>query len=287
MTGAQLLGIGINVSMALMVFGVALSADFADIRSAFRNPELLARSLIAMYVVMPLVAIVIALNFDLSHQLKVALILLALSPVPPILPKKQIKAGGSNSYVLGLLVVASLVAIFVVPAGIALVGRVIGQALDVPFGVTTKVVATSVLLPLIAGLVAARLFPRFAAKAAGPIGIAAGVLLVLSFLPVLVVARHAIFAQVGHFTILAIVLFALVGIAAGHLLGGPIAADRTALALAVATRHPGVALAVIHVMGPEDKGVAPVVILYLIVSALIAAPYLAWRKRALTVAAGS
>ena len=213
-------------------------------------------------------------------SLKAALVLLALSPVPPVLPKKQIKVGGSESYVLGLLMAASLAAIVVVPAGITLIGRVFGQDLDVPFGVTTKVVAMSVLLPLLAGLVVVRLAPRFAARAAKPVVIASIVLLVASFLPVLVAARHLLFAQIGNFTILAIVLFALLGIVVGHLMGGPEPGDRKALALAVATRHPGVALAILHVLAPNDKRVAGIVLLYLLVSGVVAVPYLAWRKRA-------
>ena len=280
MTAAHLLPLAINVSMALMVFSVALSADVAHFRSALQKPGLLARSLFAMYVVMPLVAILIAASFEFSHALKAALVLLALSPVPPLLPKRQIKVGGSESYVLGLLVAAALAAIVVVPAGVTLIGRAFGQDLDVPFGVTTKVVARSVLLPLVAGLIVARLAPRFAKKGAKPIGIASVALLVASLLPVVFAARHLLFAQIGNFTILAIVLFALLGIIAGHLLGGPDSGDRKALALAVATRHPGVALAILHVLAPGDKRITAIVLLYLLVSGVVAVPYLAWRKRA-------
>ena len=280
MTTMQLLGLGINVSMALMVFGVALHVDLAHFRPILQMHGLLARSLFAMYVVMPVVAFLIAVSFDFSHSLKAALVLLAFSPVPPVLPKKQIKVGGSESYVLGLLMAASLAAIVVVPAGIALIGRFFGQNLNVPFGVTTKVVAISVLLPLLAGLVVVWLAPRIAARAAKPVVIASILLLVASFLPVLVVARHLLFSQIGNFTLLAIVLFAVFGIVVGHLLGGPEPGNRKALALAVATRHPGVALAILHLVAPNDRGAAGIVLLYLIASVIVAFPYLAWRKRA-------
>ena len=49
---------------------------------------------------------------------------------------------------------------------------------------------------------------------------------------------------------------------------------------ATATRHPGVALAILNVIAPDDKEPAVVVILYLLVGMLAAAPYVAWRKRA-------
>jgi BASS family bile acid:Na+ symporter len=249
------------------------------VRPGLTDPGLLARSLVAMYVVMPLIVVGIAYVLDLNHALEVALVLLALSPVPPILPKKEIEAGGSTRYVLGLLAVASLVAIVVVPGGIALIGPIFGQHVMIPVGITTKVVATSVLLPLIAGFVIAHLAPQFAKKVAGPLASAATVLLVVLFLPTLFVARHAIFAQFGNFTILAIAIFTLIGLAVGHLLGGPIEGDRTALALATATRHPGVALAILHVVSPQDPGIGPVVLLYLLVGGIVSLPYVIWRKR--------
>lgn len=279
MTSGQIVHFGVNLSMALMVFCVALKAGAAKARLGLTDPGLLSRSLLAMYVVMPLIVVAIAYFLELNHSLKAALVLLALSPVPPVLPKKEIEAGGSTDYVLGLLAVASLVAIVVVPAGIALIGPIFGQHVMIPISVTTQVVATSVLLPLVAGFVIARLAPQFAARVAGPLGIAATVLLLALFLPILYVARHAVFAQIGNFTILAIAIFTIVGLAVGHMLGGPVEGNRSTLALATATRHPGVALAILHVVSPKDPGIGPVVLLYLLVGGIVSLPYVVWRKR--------
>jgi BASS family bile acid:Na+ symporter len=280
MTAAKLLGLGINLSMALMVFGVALSARRGDLAHAFRSRSLLARSFVAMFVVMPVVAVLIAKNFDLNRALLVALLLLALSPVPPILPTKQIKAGGSASFVLGLLVIAALAAIVVVPAGVTAIGRLFGQELDVPFAAVLKPVAVSVLVPVVLGLAIARSAPAFAAKAAGPVGKVALLLLAISFLPVLWKAWGAISAQMTNYTVVAIVVFIAIGLLAGHLLGGPDPDDRTALALATATRHPGVAIAVLHAIEPAGQDVALVVILYLLVGVIASLPYVKWRTRA-------
>ena len=280
MNAAKLIGLGINLSMALMVLGVALSAAGERWRDVLARPALLVRSLIAMFVVMPVVAVLIAKNFELNRALLVALLLLALSPVPPILPSKQIKAGGSATFVLGLLIVAALASIVIAPAGADLIGRLFGQDLDVPFAPVARVVGISVLLPILLGLVIARLAPAFAAKAAGPLAKVAGILLLASFLPALWVAWGSIAAQMTNFTVLAIVIFVAIGLLVGHLLGGPQDDDRTALALATATRHPGVAVAVLNALGPVDPGVVPVVVLYLLVGMVASAPYVAWRKRA-------
>jgi BASS family bile acid:Na+ symporter len=40
---------------------------------------------------------------------------MALSPVPPIVPNKELKAGGAPSYVIGVLVATALFSIVFVP----------------------------------------------------------------------------------------------------------------------------------------------------------------------------
>ncbi|HEU4687193.1 MAG TPA: hypothetical protein VFS23_02475, partial [Vicinamibacterales bacterium] len=148
-----------------------------------------------------------------------------------------------------------------------------------PFAPIARVVGISVLLPVLLGLVVARVAPAFATRAAGPISKVAAVLLLVALLPALWASWDAIAAQMTNFTVLAIIVFVAIGLLVGHLLGGPNADDRTALALATATRHPGVAVAVLHAIGPMDQGVVPVVVLYLLVGLVAAAPYVAWRKR--------
>jgi len=279
MNVAKLIGFGINLSMWLMVFGVALNAGAWRTRILFRDPALLLRSVVAMYVVMPFFAVWVALNFDLNRAVLTALMLLALSPVPPVLPSKQIKAGGNTHYVVGLLVVAALGAIFVVPAGVAAVGRVFGYDLEVPFSVTARVVGISVLLPVIVGLVVARTAPALAERIAGPVSAVSSVLLLVLFIPVVIMKWSILAAQVGNYTVVAILLFIGVGLLAGHLLGGPDPDNRTALALATATRHPGVAIAVLNAVSPAAEEVVPVVLLYLVVSIVASIPYVKLRTR--------
>jgi len=60
-----------------------------------------------MYPVMPSLAVLIALYVDLERPLLVTLMLLALSPVLPVLPGKQLRAGGSADHVLGLFIVSA------------------------------------------------------------------------------------------------------------------------------------------------------------------------------------
>jgi BASS family bile acid:Na+ symporter len=88
-------------------------------------------------------------------------------------------------------------------------------------------------------------------------------------------------ALLGDGTLLAIVLFLVLGLLAGHLLGGPTPGDRSVLALATASRHPGVALVIAQLAFPTEKAVLAALLLYLVAGMIVTLPYVRWRKKAL------
>ena len=79
-------------------------------------------------------------------------------------------------------------------------------------------------------------------------------------LPVLFTAWPSIIALVRRRTIVAIAAFVLVGLAVGHSLGGHDFHDRAVLALATATRHPGIALAIGTANFQEQEAVLPAIL---------------------------
>ena len=81
----------------------------------FRRPGDLVRALLAMNVLMPLFAVVLVSIFDLTPAVKTALLALSVSPIPPLLPNRVVKAGGHDSYAIGLFIVVGLLAIIFVP----------------------------------------------------------------------------------------------------------------------------------------------------------------------------
>jgi len=279
MTLAQLVPIALQVSVALVVFAVGLRTRHGDLSYLLHNPSMLLRSLLAMNVVMPVLAVATALLFHLRPEVEVALILLAVAPVPPILPGKQQKAGGNVSYAIGLLTLAAVVAILTVPASIAIIGRFFEREIHVPVAVVAKIMLITVLGPMILGALLQRVAPTLAERLAKPLSIIGTVLLVLGIVPMFAAAWPAITRQVGEFTLIAIALFALAGLVVGHLLGGPAPEDRTVLALSTATRHPGIALALSGIVAPGNAGLAASVLLATLVVAVITVPYVKWRKR--------
>lgn len=279
MTLVQWIVLALQASVALLVFALGLQAHYRDATYVFQRPGLLLRSLFSMSVVMPLFAIAAAVLTDLQPAIKTAIIALAVSPVPPILPRKQAKAGGTASYAVGLLFSASVLAILLLPIVVELVGMIFGMEAHLPLAKIAPIMLGTIILPLIAGMTVNVLKPEFALRIARPAALVATALLVLAALPVLVFEWRQLLAMVGNGTLVVLALFALVGITAGHLLGGPDPDDRTVLALATAARHPGVAIAIATLNAPAEKGVLAVVLWHLIVGAIVAIPYVRWRER--------
>ncbi|MGH9938965.1 MAG: bile acid:sodium symporter family protein [Blastocatellia bacterium] len=279
MSAATLILLALKASIFLNVFSLGLAASWRDVISLFRSPGRLARSVSSMYVVMPLFAAALASAFDPHPAVKIALIALAVAPIPPLLPKKEMKAGGESSYVIGLLVAVALLSIVFTPLAVELLGKVFGAPARMPPSAIARLVLMTVIAPLAAGMFVRRVAPVFAERGPSLIRLAATALLVVSVLPVLFIAWPAIESLIGDGTLAAIAAFVLVGLTAGHLLGGPAPEDRAVLALSTASRHPGVAMAIASANFPEQKLVPAAILLYLIVSAIVSIPYLAWRKR--------
>jgi BASS family bile acid:Na+ symporter len=139
--------------------------------------------------------------------------------------------------------------------------------------------AGTVLGPLIAGVVLRSLRPSFAENAAGPLAKISAILLILCVLPILPGALPKVWLLVGDGALASFAAFVLVGLAAGHLLGGPDPEDRSVLAIATASRHPAVALAIAASSFPDEKLVVPAILMYLLVNALVSSLYLFWCKR--------
>ncbi|HWO02585.1 MAG TPA: Na+-dependent transporter [Blastocatellia bacterium] len=276
MSIASLIVLTIKTSIVLSVFAIGLRATHRDATYFFRNPAKLASALLSMSVVMPLFAVLLAGVFNLHPAVKIALVALSVSPIPPLLPRKQMKAGGKESYAIGLLVAIGLLAIVFVPLALELVERLFAIPLSVSPGEVLLLVLMTVLAPLGTGIAVHTVAPSFADKIARPVGLVSLVMLSVSVLPILFTSFPAVTSLIGNGSILAFVAFVVVGLAVGHLLGGPDAEDRPVLALSTASRHPGVAVAIAHANFPEQKLAMAAVLLYLLVSMIVSIPYLKW-----------
>jgi BASS family bile acid:Na+ symporter len=259
----------LKLSVILNVVAVGLRAKPDDVTYLFRHPRELGRALLSMNVVMPLTALVLGLTFNLKPAVKIALVALSVSPIPPAFPKKALKAGGTQKYAIGLLVAVGILAVFLIPATMELVGKIVGISLHMRVESVAALVLSATLLPLFVGITVRWFAPAVAERAAKLLGIFATVLLVGSGLPVLIGSFDSVLSLIGDGTLLSASAFALVGFFAGHLLGKHNPENSRVLAIATGSRHPGMAAAMAHASFPEQKLVLPAIVLYVIVCGIL------------------
>src|SRR5262245_44538735 len=240
---AQLVILALRLSIILIVFGFGLNATLAGLAHALRRPGLIARAILAIFVIMPIVAVLMARSFALDGVVKVALVALALSPVPPILPRKEAKAEGNMSLGLALLLVVAVASIGMIPLMLSVIGAIFDRDLGISPGVVTAAVMSSVVVPFVAGLVFRLLMPDVAARLEPGVDRLGKVLLPLVAAPVLIATAPEVWALIHNRSVLAFAIFTAVGLLVGHWLGGPDQNDAVVLGLSTACRHPAIALA--------------------------------------------
>lgn len=271
-----LLALQASIFLTVLTIGMATSGE--DLRCVFSKPPRLLRSVLALNVLGPIVAVLVCKTFSLHPAVIVALVTLAIAPVSNLFPKAMLPlvAPASASYAHGLFFASTVLSVVLTPLAVEVITLIFGGGQHVnPLSVAQVVVAT-VLLPLGIGLAIGRRWPETRRRIPG-IQKASGLVLAACAVVVIAAAWSLMGSIVRQGTLTAIVVISLAGLAAGHLLGGPDEDDRTVLAHATVSRHPGVAVAV---AGFTDQPLAPVgVLLAVLVSAIAVMPYTRWRKR--------
>jgi BASS family bile acid:Na+ symporter len=197
--------------------------------------------------------------------------------MPPHIAVEEKEIGGTKGYIAGTLLLAPLVALIAIPMFIGLAGGVFGRPVNHDPVAVLRVLVVTLGAPLLIGMLINRFAPTAAARLVRPCKLLGTGLLVIVAITVLIVAFPAIRNAAGNGTLPVIVAIAAFGLLAGHLAGGPHPGNRRALALICSQRHPGVAMAIAVAAFPDDaQATLGAVVLYLVVSALIAVPYARW-----------
>src|SRR5215475_13638189 len=197
----ELILIVLKISIALSVLAVGLEANISDASFVFRHPSELIRAFFSMNVLMPLLAIVLVLTFNLDPAVKIALVVFSVSPVAAFFPERALKAGGKADYSVGLMATTALLAIVVIPIALEIFKAIFRLPLHTPAGSIATLVFVTVLLPLLVGIAVRAKAPAFAKRTAKPLGKIALVLVILGVLPILFRSMPTILSLIGNGTL--------------------------------------------------------------------------------------
>lgn len=275
----QLLPILLTVSLGLLVIAAGMNSSRGDFIHVLRQPKLLAKAILAIVIIPFLAAMLVLGLFPISQPAKAGIFLMAISPVPPVMPVKALKFGGQAEYVYGLQAAFALIAIVTVP----LLGYFIAALYDIDAEFPASVVAEDMLLglvlPLAVGIALGRwLFPGASPKVPQMISNLGNVLLLIAFVAILIGAWPQIRELTGDGSAATMALVVILALAGGHFLGGPSPTGRSTLGFAAAIRHPGIALALAGA-NYSDKAISAAVVLFTLIGLVVLIPYQVFLRR--------
>jgi len=269
----------LQASVIINVYALGMETTRQDVVYVLGRPALLLRAVLAIFVIMPVLAIVLVKLFGMTHALQVTLLCLAISPVPPLLPKRQDKGGGHSGFALGLMVCMALLALVLIPLWLGQMGRIFGQSTRLDIGAIAWTVMKMIVLPLLVGMAVRAWLPVLAGRVTRPAIVLAGWLLPLAGLVVVYAMHQALWQLLVGGAWMALAIFTLLGLAAGHLLGGPDIDQRVVLGVSTASRHPGIAFALAAANAPQDHAVPALIGLYVLLSFILTLLYMKWQAR--------
>jgi BASS family bile acid:Na+ symporter len=279
----QLIPLLLSGSLAGLVLTVGLKAAPGDLLYVLRRPALFLKAILAVEVIPPVAAALLVWFLPVEPVVKAGIMLMAISPVPPLVPGQELGVGARKEFAYGLYVAMVLLTLVAVPLAFDLAARLFGHGRTIPFSLVATTVLTGVIAPLAIGVAINRLLPGLAARAAPWIYRISFLLVSLAFIPIIASAWPAIVGLVGDGALLAMVGLVVVTLAGGHLLGGPDPVDRMTLAVASSVRHPGIAMLLANAAF-DDKRVSAAVLLFLLVGLVVGTLYKQVFKRRLAAA---
>jgi BASS family bile acid:Na+ symporter len=243
MTAPLAIKILTTAALTGLLFATGLRLTFAQISDALRDRALLARTLLANFILVPALTLVAALLFRLPAELAAGMMILAAAPFAPVVPvfTKMCRADLALAAALtGLFpFLSALLTPLVCEAGFRVLQR--QGALEFYFLTLLLVLLATITLPLLAGLTFNRLQPRYARRLLRPVDALSEGIGAVSLLFVTVVEARDILA-IGWRPLLIMGGLFEVSLWVGFALGGRTVGARRVLALGTSNRNIALAL---------------------------------------------
>jgi len=222
------------------MLAMGMSLTMPQIVTPLRDVRLVARALVANFVLVPALAYIIAVVIPIDDDLRTGLIVLATAGGAPFLPKLVQIAHGPIALGVGVMVLLMVVTIGYLPIVLPLL--LPGVDVD-PWSIAESLVVL-MLVPLATGLLI-RANAADTATEYGPLFTKASSLaIVVLMVSGLALSARNILGLLGTGGIIALLLFVLGSLAIGTVLGGRDPGTRAVLGLGTAQRNVSAALVV-------------------------------------------
>jgi predicted Na+-dependent transporter len=232
--------LGVLIFVITSMLGMGFSLTISQIMAPLKNRRLILMSLVANFVLVPILALLIVGVIPLSEGLKIGLILVGFAAGAPFLPKLVQLAKGDMAFTAGLMVLLMVVTIAFLPIVLPFV--LTGVQVN-PWEIARSLVVL-MLIPLGIALFIRARYEEVAKGLIHTMTMAANLSLVAMFIGYFVGYWDVTYGVLGTGGILVAILLVVGAVIIGYLLGGPDKNNKTVLALGTGQRNLAAAFAV-------------------------------------------
>ena len=232
----------ISPLLGVVMFGMGLTLRWEDFRVVFSRPKDVLTGCLAQFTIMPLLAWLLSRAFALDEALALGVVLVGCCPGGTASNVITFLAKGDLALSVGMTGVSTLLAPVMTPL---LVWLLAGHSVNVDVVAMFLSILWVVILPIVAGLVVKRLWPRQTERAVGYLP-ALSTIAICVIVAIIIAANAAKLLSGGLIIILVVMLLSL-----GYLIGSLLkmgTAKRRAVAIEVGMQNSGLAssLATLH-----------------------------------------
>jgi bile acid:Na+ symporter, BASS family len=279
MTVDRLINILAAITLIEMMVTIGLGVTFSDVLRVGRSWGLVARAVLANYILVPVAAVGLLLLFRANPMVAAGFLVAAVCPGAPYGPPLTAMAKGNVTISVGLMVIlAGSSAIF---APLLLQFLLPLMAGDTPQKISVvKMVGTLLgaqLLPLCVGLLVRHQHPALADRLRRPAGVLSASLNLLT-LAVIVFVQFRVLAEVRLISYVGMLFLLIATMVAGGLAGGRTSETRKAMVITTSVRNVGVSLVIVTGGFPGTAAITSATIYALFQTIVMVLVALAWGR---------
>lgn len=230
-----------TIFLAIAMFGMGTSIDTRDFKKIIKNPKEVLIGSLTQFTVMPLLAWVLAITFNVNKDIALGIILVGSCPGGTASNIITHIAGGNVSMSVSMTILSTLLAPIITPALVYLLaGRWVEVSILAMFISVVKVI----LLPILAGILVQKISPQTVEKSKDmfPLISSAAIILIIAGI---IGANSEKIAQSGLIVLVIVAIHNALGLLGGLLVAKLAKMDydkATALAIEVGMQNSGLAI---------------------------------------------
>jgi BASS family bile acid:Na+ symporter len=234
------------VALVAIMLSIGMKVSSAQVMASARDVRLVASSIVANFVLVPLVTIVLLYGLRAPPLASAGFLILAVCPGAPVVPPFAEIARGDVSRATGLMVILAALSALLAPALLTFTVSRLSPTSELHINyldIATVLVVTQ-LLPLAVGLGIHEWVPKVAGRLVKLAGLVANLLLV-GVVGLILATQYQTLEAFRLRGWIGMMLLLVASLSAGWLCGGPAPATRRTLAVTTGVRNAAVGLVIV------------------------------------------